>query len=178
MRVFNKEHVFSVLLEGSFSNDKASARKHGVSATTVSLWRKRVFDNDELRQEFEERLATCRKEWLTHAPSALTAGIKAFQSVAEFATLHPDQVGSDLFGQLVGGLHILSKVTIAQRYADVRLAALQRQLDAPAENLDYLPDVKQIEAYKPSENGHNGNGHVNGQVIEAEVVRDENDPIS
>lgn len=177
-RTFDKERALGVLLEGAFVGDKAAGSRAGMHHVTVSGWRKRLSEDAEFRAEYEKRLAICREEWRAQAPAALTASMKAVESMALHIAENPGEVGAELFSTLVTGIQLISKVIVSQRYADVRLEHLQRQLDAPAENLNYLPDVKQIEAYKPSENGHNGNGHVNGQVIEAEVVRDENDPIS
>src|SRR5258708_2841040 len=101
MRVFNKERALSVLLVGTFIGDGVVARKYGLSSATVSAWRKKLSENEIFRREYVERMVACRQEWLKQAPAALTAGLIAFQSVAEYVAANPGEVSSELFAAVI-----------------------------------------------------------------------------
>lgn len=80
---FNRVRAASALVDAEFTDIERVAEKYGLSVRTVSSYRSRLDEDQELRQLFEQRLREVTQTWAEDLPAAISSGVDFLKRVSE-----------------------------------------------------------------------------------------------
>jgi hypothetical protein len=155
-RTFQREKALGILIDAYLIGDVAALAKYGISSRTIWQWRQRLASDPDFRAEFQKRQAAISLAWMEYAPRALVSSLQCIQRIADEG---PGNLGAEssvpaFVAALAGAMNTISKMTIAQKYSDIKIKALLRQLDVPIDQPAYLADVPQQLTDGGYTNGH------------------------
>ena len=117
-RAFNYERAAAALVDATLMGDSGAAEKYEVSVKSLQGWRKRLSEDEVLRQFFQEKKAAQDKAWADEIPSAIASCVQFLKAAAQDCkTSDPDSVHA-----IAGALKILGSVSMTREMVDARLS--------------------------------------------------------
>lgn len=121
-RKFNPERAAAALVDAAFTDDKAAARKHGISVRSIENWRSRLNHDAELVELFAHKKALVTKGWAARLDEAIETGIDfLIRASAQANPMAPDAIHA-----VAGAVKLLSEIRLTEKVLDARLAGSNR----------------------------------------------------
>jgi hypothetical protein len=101
----DKLRIAQILVESAFSSDAIIAHRYSLTVRTIRAYRKRLDDDPQLSDLFQEKVRTYENNWAAQLAQAQLAGYQALQSMFQSAMVLTRKVeDGELSPEMISGI--------------------------------------------------------------------------
>lgn len=123
-----------ILVQAAFYGEKQTAKEWGIHPNTITNYRKRLANDQELVEIFNEKKAAFEADWFSEIPGTIKIALNFIKQAAREAN-HKDP---DVIHAVAGAMKIAAEIGLTKEFLDAKLKIYQQDREDGPGNAGYI----------------------------------------